>query len=190
MGDIFPELQEHIEGLEFAKQEVPDIIRGLTPEQFNWRAQEGTWSVGECIDHLYKTGFHLTEPLKDAVEKAQREGRTAAGPFKYGFLGSWFVNAASIPKDPDKGKFKAPKLYVPASDLDAEDLIPKFLLLQDDFIEITRAANGLDLKKIKVASPALNILRLSIGLWLKLIPNHQKRHFLQARRVLDAMPSD
>ncbi|MFP6614832.1 MAG: hypothetical protein VCB26_00380 [Candidatus Hydrogenedentota bacterium] len=66
--------------------------------------------------------------------------------------------------------------------------MPMFVNLQDDLIDVTRAASGLDLKKIEVSSPAMKILRLSLGVWLGMLPNHQRRHFFQARRVLDAMP--
>lgn len=187
-GAVSQELQEHIDGLEFAKTEVADIVSSLSREQFNWRVEDGSWSIGECVDHLYQTGFHLHGAMKTEMDAARAAGKTSTGPFKYGFLGNMFVNAAGVPKDPKKGKVNAPKLYVPASDLDPEELVPKFVVLQDDLIEMTRSAEGLDLKRIKVTSPALKLIRFSIGIWLKMLPNHQRRHFLQARRVLKAMP--
>ena len=189
-GTVSPELAEHIDGLEFAKKEVVEITNGLSREQFNWRADEGCWSVGECIDHLYQTGLHLHRSTKEEIESARKEGRTTEGPFKYGFFGTFFVNSAGVPKNPEKGKVKAPKLYAPGSDFDPNELIPKFVALQDDLIAMTQAADGLDLKRIKVTSPAVKLVRLSLGLWLRLLPNHQKRHFLQARRVLAAMPKE
>ena len=181
------DLRTHITGLEFAKTEAPAIVNGLSREQFNRRIQDDSWSVGECLDHLYQTGYHLHKAIVPEMNAARAAGKTGSGPFKYGFLGTMFVNAAGVPKDPNKGRVKAPKLYVPGTDFDPDELVPKFVALQDDLIEMTQAAQGLDLKRIKISSPAAKILRLSLGLWLKLLPEHQKRHFLQARRVLDAM---
>ena len=119
------------------------------------------------------------------INAARSAGKTGSGSFKYGFLGTMFVNATGVPKDPNKGRVKAPKLY--GTDFNPDELVPKFVALQDDLIEMTQAAQGLDLKRIMISSPAAKIVRLSLGLWLKLLPEHQKRHFLQARRVLDAM---
>ena len=184
---ISNELLGHIDGLDFAKVEAPDIVSGLDHDQFNWRVEDGSWSVAECIDHLYQTGFHLKGALIPTIEAAHAAGKRAEGPFTYGPLQRFFVNSAGVPKDPKKGRLKAPKLYVPGSEFDADDLIPKFVKLQEDLIDVTRSAQGLDLKRIKVSSPAARIVRLSIGMWLKLIPNHQKRHFLQARRVRDTL---
>lgn len=185
-----PELKENIDGLEFAKSEVADIADGLSHGQFNWRAEEGSWSVGECIDHLYQTGFHLHRVMTEEMDIARKDGRTKEGPFKYSFVGNFFVKSAGVPKKTDKGKVSAPKLYLPGAEFDRDELIPKFVSLQDDLIAMTRAADGLDLKRIKVTSPAVKIVRVSLGIWLKLLPNHQKRHFLQARRVLASMPKE
>jgi hypothetical protein len=151
---VSDELQTNTDGFEFAKTEASAIVSGLTREQFNWRAEEGSWSVGECIDHLYQTGFHLAPAMRTEIDAARDAGKTGSGPFKYSWLGTTFAKTAGVPKDPNKGKVKAPKLYVPGSDLDPEELLPKFVALQDELIDVTRAADGLDLKKIKVPSPA------------------------------------
>lgn len=193
MGENTPlsdELQSSIDGFAWAKEEVLVLTEGLSDEQFNWRPAEGQWSVGECLDHLYQTGHHLSLVLREAIETGRAENRTSDGPFRYSRFGNWFAKIAGVQANPNKGKVKAPKLYVPeASSLNPGETVQRFQDLQDEMISLIREAQGLDLKRIKVSSPAFKPLRLSLGVWLKMLPNHQRRHFQQAQRVLDAMPS-
>jgi hypothetical protein len=70
-----------------------------------------------------------------------------------------------------------------------DELIPKFVSLQDDLIATIESAQGLNLKKIKAASPALKIIVLSMGQWFNLVTSHQRRHFNQAQRVKEHLPS-
>ncbi len=44
-------------------------------------------------------------------------------------------------------------------------------------------AEGIDLARVKVRSPVLWLLRLSLGQWFALIAGHQKRHLWQAGQV-------
>jgi hypothetical protein len=185
---LSPEIQSHVDGLEAAKTTVRELTEGLTDEQFNWRVEEGSWSIGECIDHLYEAGSKMVSPFNEKIEAGRQKGLTGTGPFKYGFLGNWFVNQSSDNVTPKKGRIKTPALYAPGSDLKLDELVPKFITLQDDLIATVQSANGLDLKKIKAASPALKIIVLSMGQWFNLVTSHQRRHFDQAQRVKDQFP--
>ncbi len=112
-GAISEELQTKIEGFEFAKTEAPDLVSGLTREQFNWRIDDRSWSVGECIDHLYQTGIHLVPAMKAEIDAGRSAGKTATGLFKYSWLGTTFSKAAGVPTDPNKGKLKAQSCMCP-----------------------------------------------------------------------------
>lgn len=180
------ELQQSVDKFKTAKEDIIPLTQGLSTEQFNWRPSEKQWSVGECIEHLNQTGFSLGEALNAGIDSAYMAGDTSEGPFQYSWFGNWFANAAGVQRNPNKGKVKAPKLYVPSrSELDPTETIQRFQDLQDFLIEITQKAQGLDLKKVKVTSPAVKIVRLSLGVWLKMLPDHQRRHFDQAKRVKD-----
>ncbi len=182
------ELQRSVDGFKWAKEEITTLTEGLSPEKFNWRPSEKQWSVGECIEHLNQTGYSLGEALSTGIDSAFMAGETGDGPFSYSWFGNWFAKAAGVQQNPNKGKVKAPKLYVPSkSELDPAETIQRFEELQDLLIEITQKAQGLDLKKVKVTSPAVKIVRLSLGVWLKMLPDHQRRHFDQANRVKEEM---
>ena len=182
------ELQRNVDGFAWAKAEILTLTEGLNHEQFNWRPSDKKWSVAECIDHLTQTGISLSEAISTAIDVAYMAGDTAEGPFKYSWFGNWFAKAAGQQQDPNKGKVKAPKLYLPSSsDFELTESIQQFQDLQDTLIELTQKAQGLDLRKVKVTSPAFKFLRLNLGVWLKMLPDHQRRHFDKAKCVLDEM---
>ncbi len=187
MSEVSEELQSSLDGFAWAKTEVLALTEGLRHEQFNQRPAEGQWSVGECLEHLYKTGHYLSIPMREAIEAGHTAGRYREGPFRYSYFGNWFAKVAGVQADPDKGKVKAPKLYVPQSNLDPAETVQRFQDLQDELSELTRKAQGLDLKRVKVTSPAFKLLRLSLGVWINMLPDHQRRHFDQAQRVREAI---
>ncbi len=184
------ELQEEIAGYEFAKGEVEALVDGLSDEQLNWRTEEGSWSILECISHLNEVGSKMIVPMKKEIDAGRGAGKLSEGPFKYSFLGNMFLNGSGPLDKKNKFKIKSPKLYIPTSDLSKEELLPRFLALQDELVALTRDANGLNLKSIKVTSPAISLVRFSVGVWLKMLPGHQKRHLQQARRVRDQLPQE
>ena len=86
---------------------------------------------------------------------------------------------------PPARRFKAPKTFLPPAQIDSAKVAPEFVAVHDQLIERARRADGLDLARVKVQSPALAILWLSLGKGLELMAAHARRHLWQARRVMD-----
>jgi hypothetical protein len=59
-----------------------------------------------------------------------------------------------------------------------------FRAYQVQFIDRLRQANGLDLARARVRSPAVSWLRLPLGSGFALVVAHERRHLLQARRII------
>ena len=153
----------------------------MSHDAFNWRPAPDRWSVAECLDHLNTAGTLLVPRLEKAIEHGHRNETTAEGPIEYGWLGRWWISAM---QPASRRRFKSPKLFRPSSsDLVKEDVLATFLALQDDFIRLVRASEGLDLQRLKAASAALPVLRLSVGVWFESTAAHEERHLAQARRV-------
>ena len=111
------------------------------------------------------------------------EGAAAPGPFRYGWLGRWFLAVQA----PGRGRgARTPGIYVPsASDVDAAVAWARFETVQVRFGAVIEAADGGDLARVRVPSPALALLRLPVGIWRLALPLHTLRHLAQARRVRD-----
>ena len=85
-----------------------------------------------------------------------------------------------------RGTLSTPSVFEPqeAGTLYPLETINEFCGLQDQFSSCVVAADGLDLRRIRVPSPAFPLLRISLGAWFEATLAHEKRHLKQAQRVL------
>jgi hypothetical protein len=180
---LIDELDGYRKQFEQSKETFSGLVNGLTDDDFNWRPVDDRWSMAECIDHLIMVGTLMNRNIDEGIEKGHANGWHSEGPFKYGWLGNKFVEAAGASPKARKRKFKAPRIYTPTSNHSISRLHDAFYELQDAFLVRIERANGLDLARIKVPSPVTSLLKLSLGQWFKLLATHQERHLIQADEV-------
>ncbi|MCC7437134.1 MAG: DinB family protein [Armatimonadetes bacterium] len=178
---LLPELQSYLHQLATIGSEVDDVIANITEQQLNWRPGPGQWSVGECVDHLTVTGTRLLERIEPAIAQARSIGNLAEGPFRYGPMNRWFVRTL----DEGAGRnIKTFPIYAPAATNSREQVAMGFREFHQRLAAAIRSANGIDLKRTKVRSPAMPLLNLSVGAWFAATLAHERRHLAQARRVM------
>jgi hypothetical protein len=157
------------------------LAGGLSHAQANWRPAPESWSIAQCMDHLTATTGPLVPAINAAVTRARASGRLSTGPFRYGFVATWFLRSLA---PAGARPVRAPGLYRPsASDLDLVATASRFFAVQEAFEEAATSADGIDLARVRVASPALAILRLPLGTWFLATAAHTLRHLHQAQRV-------
>ena len=157
------------------------LVQGLSPTEANWRPAPDRWSIAQCMDHLNLTTGLLIAPLNAAVITARSRGILESGPFRYGFIARWFLKSLA-PRG--SRPVPAPKLYRPASShLECTAVVSRFQEVQQSFIAAVESADGLDLARIRIASPALALLQLPLGIWLLSAASHMLRHLNQAQGV-------
>ncbi len=179
------ELETRQREFEAAKGQLRDLLVGLSDETFSRRADERRWSMAECVDHLIVIGEKLIPRMQSAISAAREKGWRAEGPFRYSRLSAWFVRQMGDEPLPPRGRFKTPRLYLPPPGraISVADALRGFTELQERFVAVARSADGLDLARIKVASPVTRLLRLSLGQWFRALSGHQRRHLWQAAQV-------
>jgi hypothetical protein len=177
---LLPDLEKYYRQVEAIKQDASDLVSGLTKEQFNWRPNPNQWSIAECIEHLNMTARLYFPLLIQTINEARANGITSQGPFRYGWLGNWFVRSA---EPPPKMRFKAPRRFIPLPGLTISEVWPGFLVFQDRLLELISRANGVDLARVKIQLPTTSFFKLSLGQGLGLITAHERRHMWQARQV-------
>lgn len=79
------------------REEAVALASGLTPSQLWWRPEEGRWSVGECLDHLVRTGEAYLDVLDEAIEAGWERRLTGHPPFRRTLLGRWIVRTLEPP---------------------------------------------------------------------------------------------
>lgn len=180
-------MDAQIEGLllqlQAASQEVPGLIGGLTPEQFNWTQAAGRWSIGQCLEHLNITTERYLPVFATAIANARAAGRLSATPITLGLLERLFLDSI---EPPARLKTSAPKAFVAPPHLPVEATLARWNSMQDGFAACITSAEGVDFRGVKVRSQ-FGPVSFSLGGTFLILLAHQRRHLWQARQVrLDA----
>lgn len=175
--------------LEKLRNEYRDIIRrcedltnGLTNEQINWRAAPDKWSIAECLSHLTITNNLYFKNAEPVIDKALAKIQTGDNPIKIGLVGKIFMGF----EPPPKRRFKVPKLFSPRKDstqIYTSEVIQDFILSKNNMIDLIEKSDGLDLNKVKVASPVTKMIKIRLGEYFSIMAPHDRRHLWQAENI-------
>lgn len=180
MGALHPGLVRLIDENAANLRRAESIVAGLSPAQFNWRSEPGRWSIGQCLAHLNIINSGEPKPIQVAIADARARGIVGAGPYRYGFLSTWFVK--NMDERP-KRKFKAPKFYLPPSDSEPAKTLEEYRRNSTTFAELMERANGLDLARVKVPLIKPSWAKMPLGARFALLTAHDRRHLSQAEQV-------
>ena len=161
------------------------MVAGLSEAQFNWRPALANWSIQECMAHLTMVGAVEANALEQAIDAARIKGLTGSGPFSYP---AWERYILRQTEPPVREPVAAPKRFIPTTGQPVTGVMPTFLHVQRRFqIQIERA-DGLDLRKVRVPTPIVKWIKMSLGATLAQAAAHERRHLAQARRVRERLP--
>lgn len=176
-------LEQWIEGIHASSKLFQEKFSGLDKEALNWKPNPNDWSIGQNIHHLIQISSSFYPKIDQLL----------AGQYKKPFLGriKFIVNfferivlKAVEPHNPKKTR-TFPVWEPSQSNIDA-DILDQFLKEQDRVIEMFKKCEGYIGTGIVISSPASANLVYSLESAFDIIVVHQKRHFLQAERVLAA----
>lgn len=175
------ELAGGLRDLESIKHDGRALISGLSRAQFNWRPAPDRWSIADCLVHLNDTVTTTLPAFDRAIARGREQGRTGPGPFRYGWLAKWAVRSM---EPPPKFRMTSPRVFrTKHAEHDLASVLPEFLLVRDRLGERLRQADGLDLARVKISSPASRLFRLPLGAYFAFVLAHERRHLWQARQV-------
>lgn len=180
-----PDIQDLQGQFDAIEQDAHSLVSGLNEQLGTWRANEGSWSVAECLDHLAAGNRIYLCAMQEAALRAREQGRWRRGPAKPGLIGGWFARYMEPPvKAPFKTK--APRSIRPRQ-------APALIDVVDQFIESHRAMRAfldrnadLDLAGIRFVNPFISGVRFSLATGLHVITAHERRHLWQAWGVRKA----
>jgi hypothetical protein len=179
------ELTAYQQQIEEIKAEARELTQGLDEARFNWRPAADAWSIEECLSHLTMVGQWELRAIEEAVERGRERGLTAVGPFEYGAVDRFIID---MTRPPVRAKVPAPRRFVPLHGQPVTAILPTFLHVQSQFQLLMERAEGLDLARIKVATPIARFLKMSLGALFEQAAAHERRHIEQARRVRERLP--
>jgi hypothetical protein len=174
------DVQELLRAFDENDRRAEDLVRGLDDERLNWRPDEHSWSIAQCLDHLNVGSRVYLVPMGEALERARRKGAVRRGPIRPGPFGRWFV--ANL-EPPPKRKLPAPKKIVPALRKGKTEVMEEWRREQAAVRDLLREAAGLDLNGTRFVNPFISLIRFSLGTGFQVLPAHQRRHLWQAERI-------
>ena len=177
-----PDIDDLKDQLDAAERDAQALVAGLAEERGGWRAETGSWSVAECLDHLATANRVYLQAMKEPAIHAREQGKLRGGPVAPGFVGRWLARTMEPPvKAPFR--MKAPRTIEPRAAPPLGDAFASFRTSQDEVREFVRAYANLDLAAVRFPNPFVRGMRFSLATGLHVIIAHERRHLWQAWRV-------
>ncbi|MBO0720403.1 MAG: DinB family protein [Blastocatellia bacterium] len=176
-------LKEIIAEAEAISREAQERFLRLNSEQLNWKPTPESWSIAQCIDHLITSSNSYFPQFDQIIGGKKKTTLLQSLPFLPGIWGRLLIKALS----PNSNrKFKAPQSFQPASSKIDPQIISKFAAQQNELIGKIRATEGRAPEKVIISSTALKIVTYSLLDAYRILLVHERRHFKQAQRVMEA----
>ena len=169
---------------EEADRRLVGLKESVSEIQAAFRPGPGRWGVAECIDHLVITGRRYLPRIEAAIAKGRDLGITGREPWRKGPLGGRMILSVLDPDKPKKSP-RAPKKFRPSADADV-NFSRSVEALHDvhrRLIEAMESSEGLDLGRIRFATPVSALFRVSLAQAYEILGIHELRHFDQAEAV-------
>lgn len=179
------ELEQYRQQFEQIQQHARELTAGLDEPRFNWRPSAGDWSIEECMAHLTMVGQWEVRSIEEAIDRGQQRGITGDGPFEYGAIERFLVDQT---EPPVRSAVPAPRHFAPLHGQPLTAVMPTFFHVQSQLLLQLQRAEGLDLRRVKVATPIASFLKMSLGMMFAQIAAHERRHLQQAARVRAKLP--
>ena len=176
------EISNLLSELETVSEDTQKTFGDLTAEQINWRPSADGWSIGQCFEHLIKTNELFYAELDKIAGGARKNSFWENWSPLSSFGGNFLIKSLKS----DKRKFKAPTpKIVPPSEIDAS-IVEIFTAHQTEVIEKIKKTAKADWQKTIITSPFLKVMTYKLADGFRVVVEHERRHFRQAERVLQA----
>ena len=185
-ADVPEDISELQGELEAAERDAKALVAGLSEEHGTARAEAGSWSVAECLDHLATANRVYLRAMQEPAKRARTRGRYRRRPARPGWVGRLFV--VSLEPPPKWwSRLKAPRAIRPRAAPPLAETLATFMASQADVRAFVGAHADLDLAGVRFPNPFVRGIYFSLATGLHVIAAHERRHLWQAWGVRRAM---
>ena len=177
---LTPEIDDFRKQFERLSADGDALVAPLSDAQLHWRPAPDAWSVAQCIEHLNVTARLYLPFLDEAIANAIRRGLYGPGPFRYNWIGRLVVFSQ---EPPPRFRSRAPAAFRP-TERSRKEIMAAFRAYQVQYIDRLRQANGIDLARARVGSPAPYWVPIPLGSGFAFAAAHERRHLWQAREII------
>jgi DinB superfamily len=155
----------------------------LNLQQLNWKPAADSWSVAQCLDHLISANREYY-PVFDRIMKGEYRKTILHGiPILPALFGRVMIKAVS---PGSRRKFKAPGAARPSSSSIDPQIVDRFISHQRETLAKMRSLENRGSAGMIITSPFVSVVVYSLLDTFRLIVAHERRHFAQAQRVMEA----
>lgn len=154
-------------------------LKSLDFDILNWKQNETSWNVLECLEHLNLYGNFYLPAIKNKIKTSNTKPEIE---FKSGILGAYF-SKIMIPKS-KLNKMKTLKKKNPINRKLDKMVIHKFIQQQILLLELINKSRNVSLNKIKIHTSISSLISLKLGDTLQFLVNHNIRHLNQIDNIL------
>ena len=173
-------VQQHITLAKQGMEKAGEHFGALSPDSLNWKPQQDTWSIGQCLEHLIisnSTYFPIFEKITKGQFKMSVWERLSPFSVLFGNL------LANQMQETVKIKMKTPPIFEPASSGIDGHVCDRFLANTDTLISYLSSFITLDLDKTVITSPAISFMTYPMRQVIRILVPHLHRHVNQAIRL-------
>jgi hypothetical protein len=161
-------------------RDTQSVFGLLDQQQLNWRPDATSWSVAQCFDHLLNANREMIQAIDAAMDGSRRPTFWQRLPLLPRVFGRMMIQS-QMPSA--KRKFTAPRKARPAWSAIDGRITERFVAHQHEAAARARSLDERDVARIMV-SPFVRFITYSVLDGWRLIVTHERRHFEQARRVM------
>ncbi|MEM1336637.1 MAG: DinB family protein [Bacteroidota bacterium] len=168
--------------IDVTTQNFIETFGGLHSEQLNWKPNLQTWSIAQNIEHLILVNRSYF-PIIELIRKGEYKT-----PFisKFSFVVSFFERTVLKAVHEDrKKKMKTFPIWEPTKNEILIDVLEHFSVHQSELKKQIEDAKELVEKGTIISSPANKNIVYRLETAFEIIVTHEKRHFEQAKLVLE-----
>ncbi len=179
-----PFLTDCASRFEQAGRSFETLVAGIDSRQANWKPAPKRWSGAEWRGHVYGSARGYFPKMEVAIRRGKGRLLLGSAPYRrWSFLGRFILRAL----DPEANRtVPAPGVFRPSSGQhDFATVCDELRAGLERFGELVEGADGLDLGRIRLASPIAPIPRLTLAEAFRIHTLHIPRHLAQAQRVTE-----
>lgn len=176
-------LRTCLQRLDEARRSATDVVNGASAEQANFKPAPKSWSINECLEHINTAMATYADKMQPALQTARERSALGAEPFGRGTWAGRYILGV-LNKPPGTSRVPAPRVWKPsASSYDKDKQLARFLELTQRFEQLAQQADGLALGRVKIASPATSLIRVTLAQAFEITGLHNLRHTAQLERI-------
>ena len=168
---------EIIHDIDSRRDSLLRSLRNLTQEQYDFKPDSNSWSIGEVVHHLYLTEAQISTLLDRMLEKARKRTTPPANPELPSQLQSLDGFTLDVPVTPAK----SPESSVPTHGLPKVDLLHNLSKSREGLKSIASGLCEYDLSNIRFPHPELE--KINLYQWLLIVGKHEQRHTIQIEAI-------